>query len=284
MRQSNNDGGLPAPKGDSALVQGFPASDDHAVQSAQGMYAPVQSVNRQAHGVDPTNLHAAPGPVQSGNRQAPSGGPTSRHVAAGSAPHQAASSLLPQQAGVALSQPQSYVGGHLENYMANFEHGDSQRQTEEMKPMLPPPHVPGPPADEYKGGDLQLFSSFLEHGDHASETERRGEVPRRPYYGAVQGARSVGMVAPEHVAVVPAGPQRVFYPPGPIGLDPYMYYLFITGQLPHGTYTHASATHDAGGNHYGEAHYQKFGPQPRQTQVVSSDVGMQQAFGGGKGH
>lgn len=265
LYQNNYDGGLTAPKSDSA--------DDHAtaVQSSQGVYAsqyaadPAQVVNRHAFGSDPTNFN----------------------VASASGANQAASRLLPPAPGVSVPQPPSYIGGQLENYMSNFEHGDSQRETEELSSLLPPPPPPPPgpglPSEEYKGGDLQMHSSVFEHGHHARETEERGEPPYRPYFSA---GKTVS-VANAPVLMAPVGPSRFFfYPPGPLGQDPHMYYYFITGQLPPGTYTHASASHDAGGNHFQEAHYERFGPQPRlmETQEVSSDMGMQQSGGGRKGY
>lgn len=305
---------MTAPKGDTASFPGFPTSDDSAaVQSAQGAYAqyaagpgqgvshqalgggatnwnaagPSQGVSHQALGGGPTNWNAAAVPVQTVNRQAPSGSPTGLSVASVSGPNQA-SRLLPP--GVSFPQPQPYVGGQLENYMANFEHGDSQRQTEEMRSVRPPPQqLPGLPAEEYKGGDLHMYSSMFEHGDHARETEEMGEPPYRPYFRAAQGAGAVGPVAVGRVPVapVPEAPAglSIIYPPAPIGLDPRTYYLFITGQLPPGTFSHASAAHEAGGSHYGEAHYQRVGPQPRPmgSQGVSSDMGMQQS-GSRKGY
>lgn len=290
--QRNYDGVLTAPKGDTASFPGSPTNGDGAaVQSAQGVYAPpqyaagaAQGASHDAMGGGAINWNAAAaGSAQDVNRQAPGGGPTGMSVTSVSGPNQA-SRLLPPPAGVSFPQPQSYVGGQLENYMANFEHGDSQRQTEELS-VLPPPPVPGPPSEEYKGGDLHMYSSMFEHGDHARETEERGEPPYRPYFGS---APSTGVVGPVAVAAVPVAPAGlpIFYPPGPIGLDPRTYYLFITGQLPPGTFSHASATHEAGGSHYGEAHYERFGPQPRltETQEVSSDMGMQQSGGGRKGY
>lgn len=277
MYQSNYDGGLTAPKGDSASFPGFPAAHATAVQSSQGMHAstqyaadPAQGVNHQALGGGPSNWNAAAGSAQGVNRQALGGVSTNFNVASASGASKA----------VSVPEPQSYVGGQLENYMSNFEHGDSQRETEEMSSLLPPPPGPGLPSEEYKGGDFQMHSSVFEHGHHARETEERGEAPYRHYL-------SVGAVAVAPVPLAPVGPSRFFfYPPGPIGLDPHTYYYFITGQLPPGTYTHASAIHDAGGNHFQEAHYERFGPQPRltETQEVSSDMGMQQPGGGRKGY
>lgn len=277
----NSYGGLTAPIGDKALFQGFPSDDQAAVQSAQ-------SVNHQALGVDPTNLNAESGPVQVVNRQALSGSSPSQNVALVAGSNQGAMSLLPPATGVSFSQPQSYVGGHLDNYMANLEHGNSQSQTEQMSALLPPPHVPGPPSppEEYQGGDLHVYSSSFAHGDHAQETEERGQPPYRPYYVASRVGGAVGGVAEAPVALAPLSPQRVFYPPGSVGLDPRTYYLFMTGQLPRGTYTHASATHDAGGDHYGEAHYERFDlqPMPIETQEVAQDMGVHQSHLGRKGY
>lgn len=263
--QSDFAGGLTAPKGGSGSSPGGPVNDAGApaVPFAYGVYAP--------------NQYEAGSQVV--YRQAP-GSATSWNAAAVSGPSQAASRLPQAATGVgAFPQQQSYVGGQLENYMANVEHGDSKRQTEEMSSLLPPPPFQQP-TEEYKGGELSTYSSVFEHGDNARETEEQGQPPYRPYIGVARDAVAVA-VAPAPVA--PAFPSRsFFYPPGPVGMDPRTYYLFMTGQLPPGTFSHASLSHEAGGNHYGEAHYERFGyptgPQPRltETQEVSSDVGYQQ--------
>lgn len=268
--QSNFAGGLTAPKGGSGSSPGGPVRDAGAppVPFAYGAYAP--------------NQYAAGSQVM--YRQAP-GSATSWNAAAVSGPSQAASGLPQAATGVGVFPPQqSYVGGQLENYMANIQHGDSKRQTEEMSSLLPPPPPPGQqPTEEYKGGELSTYSSVFEHGDNARETEEQGQPPYRPYFGVARDAVAEGAVAVAPAPVAPAFPSRgFFYPPGPIGVDPRTYYLFMTGQLPPGTFSHASLSHEAGGNHYGEAHYERFGyptgPQPRLTETpeVSSDVRLQQ--------
>lgn len=262
--QGNFAGGLTAPKGGSGSSPGGPVNDAGAPAVLFAYGAPNQ------YAAGPQVVH----------RQAP-GSATSWNAAAVSGPSQAASRLPQAATGVgAFPQQQSYVGGQLENYMANVEHGDSKRQTEEMSSLLPPPPPGQQPTEEYKGGELSTYSSVFEHGDNARETEEQGQLPYRPYVGVARDAVAVA-VAPAPVA--PAFPSRsFFYPPGPIGMDPRMYYLFMTGQLPPGTFSHTSLSHEAGGNHYGEAHYERFGyptgPQPRlmETQEVSSDVRFQQ--------
>lgn len=276
--QSNFAGGLTAPKGGSGSSPGGPVNDAAApaVPFTYGAYAPNQFAAAGSQGV---------------YRQAP-GSATSWNAAAVSGPSQAASRLPPAATGVgAFPQQQSYVGGQLENYMANIEHGDSRRQTEEMSSLLPPPPPVQPPPEEYQGGTLNRYSSVFEHGNNMMETQEQGQPPYRPYFGAGRDAVAVGAVAvaPGPVApVLPSG--RFFYPPGPTGVDPRTYYLFITGQLPRGTFSHTSLSHEAGGNHYREAQYDTFGyptgPQPRltETQEVSSDVRLQQPWDGTKGY
>lgn len=284
--QSTFAGGLTAPKGGSGSSPGGPVNDPAApaVPFAHGAYAP----NQYAAG------------SHSVYRQAP-GSATSWNAPAVSGPSQAVSRLPPAATGVgAFPQQQSYVGGQLENYMANVEHGDSRRQTEEMSSLLPPPPLPPvqPPTEEYQGGTLNTHFSVFEHGDNAMETQEQGQPRYRPYFGAGRDAVAVGAVAvapgplaPGPVApVLPSG--RFFYPPGPTGVDPRTYYLFITGQLPRGTFSHTSLSHEAGGNHYREAQYDTFGyptgPQPRltETQEVSSDARLQQQqpWDGAKGY
>lgn len=258
-------GGLTAPKGGSGSLPGGPVNDAGApaVLFPNGAHAPNQ------YAADSQVVyHQAPGSANNWNAAAVPG------------PSQAVSRLPQAATGVgAFPQQQSYVGGQLENYMANVEHRDSKRQTEEMSSLLPPPPV-RQPTEEYKGGELRTYSSVFEHGDDARETEEQGQPPYQPYLGVARDAVAVA-VAPAPVA--PAFLSRsFFYPPGPIGMDPRTYYLFMTGQLPPGTFSHTSLSHEAGGNHYGEAHYERFsyptGPQPRltETQEVSSDVRFQQ--------
>lgn len=261
MYQNNLSGGLTAPKGGSVSSQGGPVSDAGApaVPVSYDVYAP--------------NQYAASSQVAS--RQAP-GSATSWNAAAVSGPSQAASRLPQAATGVVAFPPQqSYVGGQLENYMANIEHGDSRRQTGELSALFPPVQQP---TEEYKGGELSTYSSVFEHGDNARETEEQGQPPYRPFFGVPEGSVSVS-----NTRVEPAFPSRsFFYPPGLFGVDPRTYYLFMTGQLPPGTFSHTSVSHDAGGDHYGEVHYERFGyptgpqPRPTETQEVSSDVHLQQ--------
>lgn len=165
--------------------------------------------------------------------------------------------------------PETYVGGELFSNQANVEHSNFQKQTEEMG-LLPPPPPFLPPTEEYRGGEFSNAQTVFEGGNYQGQTEERGQAPY-PYAAATW----------ERAAVRPAAQQRsFFYPPSQIGLDPRTYYLFITGQLPPGTFSHASVSHETGGHHHSEAKYAKFQnppqPRPMETRDVARDEEFQQ--------
>lgn len=150
----------------------------------------------------------------------------------------------PSTDGTLLPSP-SYVEGDLENYMSNFEHGNSEMETEELRPMFPPP--PGLyPEPVYQAGELSNYMSIYEHGNNKRETEKEGSPP--PYYSVAYRAEELP----------PATPSGGFMRPVPIGLGPNLYYLFLTGQLLPGTLSHLQSDYESGNDRFGEVHYKRY--------------------------
>lgn len=152
----------------------------------------------------------------------------------------------PSTDGTLLPSP-SYVGGDLENYMANFEHGNSEMETEELRPMRPPPPPPGLyPEPVLQAGELSNYMSIYEHGNNKRETEEEGSPT--PYYSVAYRAEELP----------PAPLSGGFMYPVPIGLEPKLYYLFMTGQLPPGTLSHFQSNYESGNDRSGEVHYKRY--------------------------
>ncbi|XP_031694090.1 uncharacterized protein LOC116376757 [Anarrhichthys ocellatus] len=135
------------------------------------------------------------------------------------------------------SMPTPYIGpppffqaGELNHYETNLEHGNTDRETEELNFPAPPPQQPQPlPYPGYQAGELSRYTSDLEHGNGEWETVEQGYMPPPPYASAPQGV--------EVSAASTSFPAQ----PVPLALTPVgwsQYYLFLTGQLPSGTYTH----------------------------------------------
>lgn len=162
-----------------------------------------------------------------------------------------------------------YVGGELEKYVENFAHGNSEMESEEQRFLPLPPSGPYPqPA--FQAGDLSKYTSVFEHGDEERETEEQGFMP--PY-----------SLAPPRPWDMPATfvSGRPIHPV-PQGLYPYMYYSFLTGQLPPGSMSHFQSDYETGRDHWDDVHYERYYPYaehstiPSQTQEVPSDELWQQ--------
>ncbi len=163
--------------------------------------------------------------------------------------------------------PPLYQAGELANYENNFEHGDSEMETEEFSfmPPLPPEPYPGP---AYQAGELSKYASVFEHGNEESETEEQGFVSMVPPGAELSLApMSEGLEQPVAQELGPLGPNE--------------YYLFLTGQLPPGTVTHFQSDYKTSRDHWGEVHYERYhypvAPhETTPTQQVSSDELWQQ--------
>ncbi|XP_054455732.1 uncharacterized protein LOC129092013 [Anoplopoma fimbria] len=153
---------------------------------------------------------------------------------------------------IGLPPPPFYQAGTLDHYEANFDNGN--RETEDLNFPAPPLPYPG-----FQAGALSQFTSILENGNEERETEEQGFMPPPPYASAPQGDK-VFAVSP----TIPAQPV-------PQALRPVrrsQFYLFLTGQLPPGTYTHFKSDYETGKDHSDEVHYEiyKFPTQAQQTQ------------------
>ena len=161
--------------------------------------------------------------------------------------------------------PPPFQGGELEHYEESFEHGDSERETEELNNMPPPPPYLG---SDFKAGELSRYEAMYEHGNEERETEEQGFQPLPPYeLSATSMPDSRSLPGPSHV--------------GPVG--PSQYHLFLTGQLPPGTVSHYQYDYDSGRDNWDEVHYEKYHfpdsqslTVPTQTHGVPSDALWQQ--------
>lgn len=169
-------------------------------------------------------------------------------------------SRVPQPStGGTLGPLPSYVGGDLENYMANFEHGNSEMETEELRPMLPPP--PGLyPEPVLQAGELSNYMSIYEHGNNERETEEEGAPP--PYYSVAYRAEELP----------PTPPSGGFMHSVPIGLEPKLYYLFLTGQLPPGTLSHFQSNYESGNDRFGEVGYERYYYPVTEEQTTPTEI------------
>lgn len=104
--------------------------------------------------------------------------------------------------------------------------------------VSPPRPPPLPPV--YHAGELSKYERTAEHGLNEQETQEQGSPPAPPYLP----------VAENHFThpAQPAFPQWGFYP--------YYYdYMFLTGQYPPGTLSHASSSYEHGRNSWQDVHY-----------------------------
>lgn len=240
-RHSPNQGsviGMNAPGGLHSLPLGPPVQDvDTEVPAVSYLFERQQrnELNPQVYPADPT---------QSVYRERPQLVDPSWYTEEGSETYALSRVPQPSTDGTLLPSP-SYVGGDLENYMSNFEHGNSEKETEELRPMLPPP--PGLyPEPVLQAGELSNYMSIYEHGNNERETEEEGSLP--PYYSVAYRAEELP----------PALPSGGFMHPVPIGLEPKLYHLFLTGQLPPGMLSHFQSNYESGNDRFGEVHYERY--------------------------
>lgn len=165
--------------------------------------------------------------------------------------------------------PPYFQAGELENYEENVEHGNAERETEELS-FMPPPPYPGP---GFQAGELSHYKAIYEDGNEERETETQGFLPP-PYVRAPQEAEELAApVTSEEAPVLPV-PQTL----GAMRSD--QYYGFLTGQFPPGTVSHFQSDYETGRDHWGEVHYERYHfPQyptiPTQTQVPSDELWQQ---------
>lgn len=164
---------------------------------------------------------------------------------------------------IMLPPPPQYQTGALEHFQDNFEYGNSESETEQpSSPPALPPYL-GP---SFQAGELSQYESTFEHGNEDRETEEQGFRPFPPYASARLGAghRSSQML--------PAGPT----------IPNYHRRLFLTGQLPPGTYSNFQTDYETGANNRDESSYERYHypiadnqNHPTQTKEAPRDVPWQ---------
>ncbi|XP_022052029.2 uncharacterized protein LOC110952679 [Acanthochromis polyacanthus] len=159
-----------------------------------------------------------------------------------------------------LPVPPVHQAGELERFEGNVEHGNSERETEELGILPPPPHL----ERIYQGGELSSYASSFEHGNSESESQNQGFRPGPPFGGAeLQSGFTVGG------GLVQSLPRP--WRPSPPG----DFYLFLTGQLPPGTLSHFRTEYEAGRDHWNSDHYEKHNIQISENPDTPGD-GVQQ--------
>ncbi|XP_047458472.1 extensin-2-like [Mugil cephalus] len=154
----------------------------------------------------------------------------------------------PRPAAGLLPPPPVYEPGELELYEENVEHGNSERESEELSGMPPPPPPPPYPKLFYQPGDLYEYSAIFDHGNSERETEDQGFRP--PSYAEVgvstSESSSSGHVQPVPQHLTSFGPNR------------HHYFLFLSGQLPPGTLSHFLMENENGADHWNEVYYERY--------------------------
>lgn len=160
--------------------------------------------------------------------------------------------------------PPLYQAGELEHYEENLEHGDLERETEELSfPAPPPPPYPGP---DFQAGELSRYESVYEHGNTERETEDQGFMPVPPYLPAELGAEELSAHS-----ISEEGPKELVSEHlRPIG--PSYYYLFLTGQLPPGAYSHFQSDYETGSDHWDEDHYERYHYPNAQSPIIPTQT------------
>lgn len=105
------------------------------------------------------------------------------------------------------------------------------------------PPFPGP---MYQAGHLSHYEGSVENGAYESETEEQGlppppPPPPPPMRGGSAGQGFISQPQPEY---------------GRLGVYPSYYdYMFLTGQYPPGTVSHASSSYEHGRDSWQDVHY-----------------------------
>ncbi|KAM9726844.1 uncharacterized protein ACNS7B_017668 [Menidia menidia] len=171
----------------------------------------------------------------------------------------------------------AYQPGELRQFQGGFEQGTSQSETGQTSEMVPLPPVPPFPQPTYQGGELTTSSSHYERGTSEEESED-SYIPMPPYAAVDMPPTYPGGPMPP---TYPGGPMPPIYPGGPV--LPNLFYLFLTGQLPHGTVTHVQTDFEAGKDRTTQAGYESYrmsSENPTQGQVAVWQPVQQQNFAG----
>lgn len=151
--------------------------------------------------------------------------------------------------------PPLYQAGELEHYEESSEFGNSERETEDLSFMAPPPSYPGP---DFQAGELSHYESSYEHGNEEREMEEQGFMPVPPYEMST-------------LSTSEEGPKELYSQDlRPVGPD--LYYLFLTGQLSPGTLSHFQSEYETGNDHWNEDHYERYHFPIAQSLIIPTET------------
>ncbi|XP_023272570.1 myosin-1-like [Seriola lalandi dorsalis] len=136
-----------------------------------------------------------------------------------------------------------------------------------------------PPGPVYQAGELAQFEESYETGDFQRETEEQGFLPPPPPPPPFSPHTSEG----ESFSSQPQPESGLGGFGGSLGFYPYYDYMFLTGQYPPGTVTHASSSFEQGMDHWQDVHYvrdyvpQNSGP-IQESEPFTGDLAAPQSF------
>ncbi|TNN88254.1 hypothetical protein EYF80_001470 [Liparis tanakae] len=187
----------------------------------------------------PSGVSSSSGPVSSGYRE-----PVVRGNSARASQPEAAFQPGPQDVNWA---PPSLSGG--EDMSAATPVVSSL--SEDLGPIFPP----GP---MYEAGELSHFETSFEHGDNERETEEQGRLPPPQFYEQEYAGQSFNSQPQQHGNLGESWGPDPFPFPGPYpfsGPYPNFDFMFLTGQYPPGTVSHASNSYEQGRDYWEDVHY-----------------------------
>ncbi|XP_075959186.1 uncharacterized protein LOC142962530 [Anarhichas minor] len=121
---------------------------------------------------------------------------------------------------------------------------------EALAPVFPEEVRPIEPM--YKAGALSQFEKSFDYGNNERETEQQGRLPGPPPLFLQQEYAGQGFISQPNPDSNIAGSSLPYPYPYPY---PYYDFMFLTGQYPPGTVSHASNSYEHGSNYYDDVHY-----------------------------
>ncbi|XP_071336397.1 uncharacterized protein [Trachinotus anak] len=162
--------------------------------------------------------------------------------------------------------PPLFQAGELAHYEDNLVHGTEERETEELNLVPPPP--PPYPGPLFQAGELDHYESVLEHGNEERETET--EEPIYAHGSRARESESLMRLPPFELYNPPTSNSNLQpAPPAVSPVGPSKYYLFLTGQLPPGTFSHFESDYESGIDHWDDVHYERYHFPIAQSPVIS---------------
>ncbi|XP_075959029.1 uncharacterized protein LOC142962434 isoform X1 [Anarhichas minor] len=121
---------------------------------------------------------------------------------------------------------------------------------EALAPVFPEEVRPIEPM--YQAGMLSQFEKSFDYGNNERETEQQGRLPGPPPLFLQQEYAGQGFISQPNPDSNIAGSSLPYPYPYPY---PYYDFMFLTGQYPPGTVSHASNSYEHGSNYYDDVHY-----------------------------